>query len=69
MLVGQVTLRVLKPECPLEEAWCQEGLTTATQRTVLLLHSHTVPRRDAKAGECRSVSHVYNLSSQDDDNA
>nr|XP_023696536.1 eIF-2-alpha kinase activator GCN1 [Paramormyrops kingsleyae] len=48
MLVGQVTLRVLKPECPLEEAWCQEGLATATQRTVLLLHGHTVPRRDAK---------------------
>ncbi|XP_062310264.1 stalled ribosome sensor GCN1 [Osmerus eperlanus] len=49
VLVGHVTLRLVKPECELDEAWGQEDLDTATQRTVQLLHSHTVPHRDAKS--------------------
>ncbi|KAI1900715.1 hypothetical protein AGOR_G00052750 [Albula goreensis] len=49
VLVGQVTLRLLKPECALDEAWGQEDLGVATQRTVLLLHTHTVPQRESKA--------------------
>ncbi|XP_029296590.1 LOW QUALITY PROTEIN: eIF-2-alpha kinase activator GCN1 [Cottoperca gobio] len=48
MLVGHVTLRLLKPECDLDEAWEQEDLDTAAQRTILLLHNHTVPQRDGK---------------------
>uniref|UniRef100_A0A668A0L7 GCN1 activator of EIF2AK4 n=1 Tax=Myripristis murdjan TaxID=586833 RepID=A0A668A0L7_9TELE len=48
-LVGHVTLRLLKPECELDKAWGQEDLDTAAHRTVLLLHSHTVPQREAKA--------------------
>uniref|UniRef100_A0A8D0A2S3 GCN1 activator of EIF2AK4 n=1 Tax=Sander lucioperca TaxID=283035 RepID=A0A8D0A2S3_SANLU len=48
VLVGHVTLRLLKPECDLDEAWEQEDLETAAHRTILLLHNHTVPQRDAK---------------------
>ncbi|KAL4660360.1 eIF-2-alpha kinase activator GCN1 [Arapaima gigas] len=48
VLVGQVTLRLLKPQCTLDEAWLQEDLNMATQRTVLLLHNHTVPQREGK---------------------
>ncbi|KAJ8379495.1 hypothetical protein SKAU_G00002730 [Synaphobranchus kaupii] len=48
-LVGQVTLRLLKPECALDPAWGEEDLGVATQRTVLLLHTHTVPQRENKA--------------------
>uniref|UniRef100_A0A8C7WGZ1 GCN1 activator of EIF2AK4 n=1 Tax=Oncorhynchus mykiss TaxID=8022 RepID=A0A8C7WGZ1_ONCMY len=48
VLVGQVTLRLMKPECDLDEAWGQEDLDTATQRTVGLLHMHTVPHREGK---------------------
>ena len=50
VLVGQVTLRLMKPECDLDEAWGQEDLDTATQRTVGLLHMHTVPHREGKGG-------------------
>lgn len=65
-----MTLRLLKPECDLDEAWGQEDLDTAVQRTVLLLHNHTVPQRDAKAaGEYKTKFHckhqkqtVFNVS-------
>lgn len=50
VLVGHVTLRMLKPECDLDEDWEQEDLDTATHRTILLLHNHTVPQREAKTG-------------------
>lgn len=50
VLVGHVTLRLLKPACDLDEAWEQEDLDTAALRTILLLHSHTVPQREAKSG-------------------
>lgn len=50
MLVGHVTLRLLKPECDLDKAWEQEDLDTAAHRTVLLLHNHTAPQREAKTG-------------------
>lgn len=46
VLVGHVTLRLLKPECELDKAWEQEDLDAATRRTVLLLHNHTVPQRE-----------------------
>ncbi|KAG5840715.1 hypothetical protein ANANG_G00191630 [Anguilla anguilla] len=49
VLVGQVTLRLLKPECGLDPAWDEEDLGVATQRTVQLLHAHTVPQRESKA--------------------
>ncbi|KAM7392001.1 hypothetical protein PAMP_022644 [Pampus punctatissimus] len=48
LLVGHVTLRLLKPECDLDKAWGQEDLDTAANRTVLLLHNHTVPQREGK---------------------
>ncbi|XP_051887942.1 eIF-2-alpha kinase activator GCN1 [Pristis pectinata] len=47
-LVGNVTLRLLKPACSLNEAWCQEELLTATARAVCLLRSRTVPNRAGK---------------------
>uniref|UniRef100_A0A6Q2XNK9 TOG domain-containing protein n=1 Tax=Esox lucius TaxID=8010 RepID=A0A6Q2XNK9_ESOLU len=50
VLVGQVTLRLMKPECNLDPAWGQEDLDTATQRTVGLLHMHTVPHREKSPG-------------------
>lgn len=54
LLVGHVTLRLLKPECDLDEAWGQEDLDTAAHRTILLLHNYTVPQRDSKtSGEDR----------------
>ncbi|XP_071778358.1 stalled ribosome sensor GCN1 [Centroberyx gerrardi] len=56
LLVGHVTLRLLKPECDLDEAWGQEDLDTATQRTVLLLHNHTVPQREGKTGDTAPLS-------------
>uniref|UniRef100_A0A8C5CDD9 GCN1 activator of EIF2AK4 n=1 Tax=Gadus morhua TaxID=8049 RepID=A0A8C5CDD9_GADMO len=49
MLVGHVTLRLVKPACELDPAWSQEELDTATQRTVQLLYNHTVPQRESKA--------------------
>lgn len=49
VLVGHVTLRLLKPECDLDQSWEEEDLDTAAQRTVQLLHSHTVPQREAKS--------------------
>lgn len=51
ILVGHVTLRHLKPECDLDPAWAQEDLNTATQRTILLLHTSTTHQRDGKTGE------------------
>ncbi|XP_064822352.1 stalled ribosome sensor GCN1-like [Oncorhynchus masou masou] len=56
VLVGRVTLRLMKPECDLDEAWGQEDLETATQRTVGLLHMHTVPHREGKAGDMAPLS-------------
>ena len=57
MLVGHVTLRLVKPACELDPAWSQEELDTATQRTVQLLFTHTVPQRESKAGEDRTRTH------------
>uniref|UniRef100_A0A672G9N7 GCN1 activator of EIF2AK4 n=1 Tax=Salarias fasciatus TaxID=181472 RepID=A0A672G9N7_SALFA len=56
VLVGHVTLRLLKPECELDEAWGQEDLDTAARRTVLLLHNHTVPQREGKSGDVAPFS-------------
>lgn len=57
-LVSHVTLRLMKPECELDESWCQEELPTALSRVVSLLHAHTIPSRTGKgeAGKkyCRS---------------
>ncbi|KAM4708063.1 stalled ribosome sensor GCN1 [Discoglossus pictus] len=44
-LVAHITLRLLKPECSLDPAWCQEDLQTAVKRAMNLLHLHTVPKR------------------------
>lgn len=57
MLVGHVTLRLLKPECDLDMAWGQEDLDTAAHRTILLLHNQTVPQREAKTGGKHSHGH------------
>ncbi|KAM9360287.1 stalled ribosome sensor GCN1 [Symphorus nematophorus] len=56
VLVGHVTLRLLKPECDLDEAWGQEDLDTAAHRTVLQLHNHTVPQREAKTADVAPLS-------------
>ncbi|KAK2840962.1 hypothetical protein Q7C36_012541 [Tachysurus vachellii] len=48
LLVGHVTLRLLKPECELDPAWSQEDLNLATRRTIQLLHTHTVPHREGQ---------------------
>lgn len=47
-LVSHVTLRLLKPECALDESWCQEELSVAVKRAVTLLHSHTITSRAGK---------------------
>lgn len=61
--MGQVTLRLLKPECDLDEAWEQEDLDTAAHRTISLLHNYTVPQRDSKtSGEDRHID-LNNVSS------
>uniref|UniRef100_A0A1A7WWE1 GCN1 general control of amino-acid synthesis 1-like 1 n=1 Tax=Iconisemion striatum TaxID=60296 RepID=A0A1A7WWE1_9TELE len=56
VLVGHVTLRLLKPECDLDPAWGQEDLDTAVHRTILLLHTHTVPQREGKPGDVAPLS-------------
>ncbi|KAL0979528.1 hypothetical protein UPYG_G00186210 [Umbra pygmaea] len=56
VLMGHVTLRLVKPECDLDKAWCQEDLGTATRRTVGLLHMHTVPHREGRPGDMASLS-------------
>ncbi|XP_035021502.1 eIF-2-alpha kinase activator GCN1 [Hippoglossus stenolepis] len=48
VLVGHVTLRLLKPECDLDSAWEEEDLDTAANRTVVLLHDQTVLQRESK---------------------
>ncbi|XP_030044919.1 eIF-2-alpha kinase activator GCN1, partial [Microcaecilia unicolor] len=47
-LVGHLTLRLLKPECELDESWCQEELHAAVGRAVKLLHTHTIPGRSGR---------------------
>uniref|UniRef100_A0A8C4JSD7 GCN1 activator of EIF2AK4 n=1 Tax=Dromaius novaehollandiae TaxID=8790 RepID=A0A8C4JSD7_DRONO len=47
-LVSHVTLRLMKPECELDESWCQEELPAAISRVVSLLHAHTIPSRTGK---------------------
>eukprot|EP00079_Xenopus_tropicalis_P029628 XP_012825198.1 PREDICTED: eIF-2-alpha kinase activator GCN1 [Xenopus tropicalis] len=49
-LVAYVTLRLLKPECSLDPAWCQEELSVAVKRAVTLLYSYTVPKRKGDPG-------------------
>ncbi|KAM9858158.1 stalled ribosome sensor GCN1 [Aulostomus maculatus] len=56
VLVGHVTLRLLKPECDLDKAWEQEDLHAATTRTIQLLHSYTVPQRDSKTSDLAPLS-------------
>ncbi|KAM8866194.1 stalled ribosome sensor GCN1 isoform 2-T2 [Synchiropus picturatus] len=56
VLVGHVTLRMLKPECDLDKAWQQEDLNSAVARTVQLLHSHTVPQRESKTIDTAPLS-------------
>uniref|UniRef100_A0A8C5HZY1 TOG domain-containing protein n=1 Tax=Gouania willdenowi TaxID=441366 RepID=A0A8C5HZY1_GOUWI len=56
VLVGHVTLRLLKPECRLDEAWLEEDLSTAVQRTILLLHTYTVPQREGKSADMARLS-------------
>ncbi|XP_018524768.1 eIF-2-alpha kinase activator GCN1 [Lates calcarifer] len=56
VLVGHVTLRLLKPECELDEAWGEEDLDTAAHRTVQLLYNHTVPQRESKTGDVAPLS-------------
>lgn len=58
--MSHVTLRLLKPECVLDKSWCQEELSLAVKRAVILLHSHTITSRVGK-GEpgkviCATVS-------------
>ncbi|XP_053558036.1 eIF-2-alpha kinase activator GCN1 [Bombina bombina] len=50
ILVTHITLRLLKPECNLDAAWCQEELPVAVRRAVHLLHSYTVPKRKNDPG-------------------
>ncbi|XP_069071140.1 stalled ribosome sensor GCN1 isoform X2 [Pleurodeles waltl] len=47
-LIGYLTLRLLKPECELDEAWCQEELSVGVSRAVYLLHLSTIPSRTGK---------------------
>ncbi|XP_028269572.1 eIF-2-alpha kinase activator GCN1 [Parambassis ranga] len=56
VLVGHVTLRLLKPECYLDMAWEEEDLDTAAHRTVLLLYNHTVPQRESKTTDVGPLS-------------
>ncbi|XP_065830516.1 stalled ribosome sensor GCN1-like [Oscarella lobularis] len=37
--VGHATLRLLKPEAPLNDEWCQEPLKSQIRRTVKMIHS------------------------------
>ncbi|XP_072839500.2 stalled ribosome sensor GCN1 [Pogona vitticeps] len=53
-VASHVTLRMMKPECDLDESWCQEDLPTAVSRVVSLLHTYTVPGRTSK-GEAGPV--------------
>lgn len=46
--MSHVTLRLLKPECALDQSWCQEELPVAVRRAVSLLHTHTIPSRVGK---------------------
>ncbi|KAF3850541.1 hypothetical protein F7725_012313 [Dissostichus mawsoni] len=48
--------RLLRPECDLDPAWEQEDLETAANRTILLLHHHTVPQRDNKTAVVAPLS-------------
>ncbi|XP_026540403.1 eIF-2-alpha kinase activator GCN1 [Notechis scutatus] len=50
-VASHVTLRMMKPECDLDESWCQEDLPTAVNRVIGLLHTHTVPIRITKGEE------------------
>ncbi|XP_054628453.1 eIF-2-alpha kinase activator GCN1 isoform X1 [Dunckerocampus dactyliophorus] len=56
VLVGHVTLRLLKPHCDLDVAWEQEDLNKAVTRTILLLHNHTVPQREGKTSDVTPLS-------------
>ncbi|XP_068094819.1 stalled ribosome sensor GCN1 [Hyperolius riggenbachi] len=49
-LAAYITLRLIKPECSLDPAWCQEELPVAVKRAVNLLHFHTVHKHKEDLG-------------------
>ena len=53
-LVGYVTLRLLKPMCSINRAWCEENLSSATKRVLSILHTRTVP--DPALGSASTAS-------------
>uniref|UniRef100_A0A8U7NTN0 GCN1 activator of EIF2AK4 n=1 Tax=Corvus moneduloides TaxID=1196302 RepID=A0A8U7NTN0_CORMO len=53
-LVSHVTLRLMKPECELDESWCQEELPVALNRVVSLLHVSCVHRMVFSFSQVRS---------------
>ncbi|KAJ7333816.1 eIF-2-alpha kinase activator GCN1 [Desmophyllum pertusum] len=42
-LVGYITLRLLKPMCRIDPAWCDEDQLSATKRIISIIHSLSVP--------------------------
>lgn len=36
-------MRLLKPMCSINPAWCEENLSSATKRVLSILHTRTVP--------------------------
>ncbi|KAG8455790.1 hypothetical protein GDO86_001836 [Hymenochirus boettgeri] len=60
-LAAHITLRLLKPECDLDSAWCQEELPIAVKRAVNLLHSYTVPKRKDDSGASSLSAPVFSF--------
>lgn len=46
-LIGYVSLRLLKPMCRIDPAWCEEDLLSATKRVISVLHSSSVANVNA----------------------
>ncbi|KAM9331114.1 stalled ribosome sensor GCN1 isoform 2-T2 [Gastrophryne carolinensis] len=60
-LASYITLRLLKPECSLDAAWCQEDLSVAVKRAVNLLHFYSVPKRKEDSGASPLSAPAFSL--------
>lgn len=66
-LIAYVTLRLLKPQCDLDTVWEEEDLTKAMIRTISLIHTRTVKKKDSENDEiieCRFTAPAFCYSFQ-----
>jgi len=59
MVIAQATLRLYKPQCDLDDQWCQEDLQAVVKRAVDGLHQMTTPTEDGDQQPLSAPSFAY----------